>query len=249
MTFPLLEAALRFFNHPDNLIKTSVRTITLQILTVYSLAEESVKDQFELSLLSLPYVQFWGNLAMQLKEVWIKIDDKVQSLTNDEVEIEQIFNWVEDQNETLMFVADIMEIPSLSGSVKAVIMNSLLTIAYLPEIISSLVLINPKLKKRSLNTCIFILIQTFKVFRATSMSGVESSLNFLKILAYCLFCRDKVPKELNIIIWDGVLGQKQEKYLARWPSQRVSEMDRLHQYICNYFTDLSSFQVFLERYI
>jgi hypothetical protein len=64
-----------------------------------------------------------------------------------------------------MYISDVLETEGLNSQVKNTIVNALLQIAYLPEIISSLVLINPSSKKRSLNTCIFILIQTFKVFR------------------------------------------------------------------------------------
>lgn len=89
-------------------------------------------------------------------------------MTNDEHEISQIFAWIEDQNEILEFISDILDVATLEDSIKDVLVNSLLSIAYLPEVISSLVLINPSQKKRTLNTCIFILIQTFKIFRATA---------------------------------------------------------------------------------
>lgn len=79
-----------------------------------------------------------------------------------------MFAWIEDQNEILMYISDVLEIETLSDDVKDVMVNCLLSIAYLPEVISSLVLINPSQKKRTLNTCIYILIQTFKIFKATA---------------------------------------------------------------------------------
>lgn len=63
MSFPLLEAAMTFFDHPDNLIRTSVRTIILNIMTVFS-ADKDMGEEFTKALLTLPFVQFFGNLAM-----------------------------------------------------------------------------------------------------------------------------------------------------------------------------------------
>jgi hypothetical protein len=33
--FPLYQQAIKFYDHPDNLVRTSIRTITLQIYAVY----------------------------------------------------------------------------------------------------------------------------------------------------------------------------------------------------------------------
>jgi len=64
-TFPLYYAALRFSNHPDSLIRTSVRTITLQIYT------ECTGEEATRTLLDLPFIQYFGNLALQLKQLWV----------------------------------------------------------------------------------------------------------------------------------------------------------------------------------
>ena len=50
MSFPLLEAAMTFFDHSDNLIRTSVRTIVLNIMTVFSADQATARD-FTKSLL------------------------------------------------------------------------------------------------------------------------------------------------------------------------------------------------------
>lgn len=88
------------------------------------------------------------------------MDEKVQSLTSDQREINQIFSWVEDQNELLMYIVDILAIETLDPEISDMIMMALLNIGYLPNIINSLVDMKSggKVKKFSLNTCIFILI-------------------------------------------------------------------------------------------
>ena len=147
-----------------------------------------------------------------------------------------------------MYVADILEVESLSSKVKDALINSLLTIAYLPEIISSLVQVSPASHKRSLNTCIFILIQTFKIFKPTS-STVDSSLNLLKTLAYCLFSIEEVPKSLNTIICEGILNSKDEKYMSKWPGQSIDSIDTLFKYALNHYSDQKSHFIFVERYL
>ena len=62
---PLYLQAIQFYDHPDNLVRTSIRTITLQILTVYS--EDA---DFKALILSLPFIQYFGQLAVQLREYW-----------------------------------------------------------------------------------------------------------------------------------------------------------------------------------
>jgi len=72
----------------------------------------------------------------------------VQSLTCDEHEINEIFGWIEDQNEILMYIADILAIESLNDKVKDTIMLSLLNFAYLPRLVNSLVVIKSNSKNQ-----------------------------------------------------------------------------------------------------
>ena len=114
------------------------------------------------------------------------MDKKVQSLTCEPREISQIFSWIEDQNELLMYIVDILGIEELDSEISDMIMMSLLNIAYFPGIINSLVDIKSggKVTKFSLNTCIFILIQTIQLF---SQSPNLSAQKFIKIIVSVLF--------------------------------------------------------------
>ena len=89
----------------------------------------------------MPCIQYFGNLALQLRERWTKLDQKVQSLTCDEHEINQIFGWIEDQKDVLEYIADILVIENLDQKIKDTIMLSLLNFAYLPTLVNSLVII------------------------------------------------------------------------------------------------------------
>ena len=65
-------------------------------------------------------------MAHQLRELWLKIDQKVQSLTCEDHEINQIFSWIEDQNDLLMYISDILNIDNLRPKIKDLMMQSLL---------------------------------------------------------------------------------------------------------------------------
>lgn len=57
---------------------------------MYAIKDEKLqwlKDSFGKLVLSLPCVQFFGNMAHQLLNYWRKIDEKVKSLTCDDLEI------------------------------------------------------------------------------------------------------------------------------------------------------------------
>lgn len=119
-----------------------------------------------------------------MKGIWEKIDEKVQSLTCESHELEKIFSWVEDQNEILMYFSDILVTQGLDGSIKDFVQLALLNVAYLPSLVNSLVVVSKtQSKKLGLNTCIFILIQTYKVLG-------DSAPKFLEILTIALFAKD-----------------------------------------------------------
>ena len=87
-----------------------------------------------------------------------------------------------------MYISDILAVKQLNSKVKEVLVNSLLNITFLPEVVNSLVAFGGKSKKEkfSLNTCIFILIQTFKIFKEVSQSDMHSR-NFLRVISLSLF--------------------------------------------------------------
>lgn len=160
-----------------------------------------------------------------MRSYWLKIDEKVQSLTSDQHEINQIFGWVEDQNELLMYIVDILAIETLDEEIADMIMMSLLNIGYLPCLVNSLVDMKSggKIKKFSLNTCIFILIQTFKIFKE---SKNPVALQFLKVLTITLFTNKKIPQYLLKFVMDQ--GKQENKHV-----KLKKYMDKIQQ---NQFT-------------
>ena len=66
-TFPLLLAATTLYNSKEQLVRTSVRSITL---TIFELENADMQDLFH----RLPFAAFYANLACHLRDLWIGIE-------------------------------------------------------------------------------------------------------------------------------------------------------------------------------
>jgi len=151
-----------------------------------------LQEGFRDLVISLPCIQYFGNMAHQLLNYWRKIDEKVKSLTCDDREITQMFGWVEDANEVLMYIADVLAVANLDEKIKDTIMIALLNFAYLPSVVNSLVVFDKghsakkmskaqwQVPKLCINSAIYFLNQSFKIF-------AENGLKLLKILTLILF--------------------------------------------------------------
>ena len=63
-TFPLYHQAIKFYNHKESMVRTSVRTITL---TIYSIRNDKMKELF----VGLPYCSYFACIACQLRDSWV----------------------------------------------------------------------------------------------------------------------------------------------------------------------------------
>jgi len=126
-------------------------------------------------------------------------------------------------------------------------MNALLSVAFLPELVRSLVVMDPKSKARkfSLNTCIFLLGQTFKLL-ADSSQIEPASLYFLKTLALSLFAKDSLAEDVHSTITSGSLTAKQETKFRCWLN---FDNDSLYKLAKHNFSESNNFYTFVERYV
>ena len=62
--FPLYRTAINLYNHPETLVRTAARTITLKI---YSLQTPSILS----SILSLPHIIYFPHLSCHLFDLWL----------------------------------------------------------------------------------------------------------------------------------------------------------------------------------
>lgn len=107
---------------------------------------------------------YFIDLANQLVQTWKRINSVTKSLTCKAHELEGVFSWLEDSNETLEYIADLLLVEELDERVKDTIMLSLLNFAYLPCLVNSLVVLrSPKKKTQqdeylTFNTALHILL-------------------------------------------------------------------------------------------
>lgn len=81
----------------------------------------------------------------------------------------------EDANETLFYIQDIYN--AGDSKLSKMLTNALLTYAYLPCVVHSLCVIS-KCPMLQLNTCLYVLAQTFRIIK---------NKEFINILYSCLF--------------------------------------------------------------
>ena len=67
MHFPLLSTTIRFFNHPEGMIKNAVRIIIISILKL----NDPLVNRL---LVDIPFVNFFCHLACYLRDKIIEID-------------------------------------------------------------------------------------------------------------------------------------------------------------------------------
>jgi protein CLEC16A len=96
-TFPLYHQAIKFYNHRETMVRTSVRTITL---TIYSIKNPKMKELF----VGLPYCSYFACIACQLRDIWALIDALVASPNIDSKQLDKLLSYTEDANETLFYI-------------------------------------------------------------------------------------------------------------------------------------------------
>ena len=76
-TFPVFQVATTLYNSKEQLVRTSVRTITLQI---FELKNEEMYKLFHV----VPFCAFYSNLACHLRDLWINIEKEIDQVTDTE---------------------------------------------------------------------------------------------------------------------------------------------------------------------
>lgn len=126
-----------------------------------------------------------------MRDLWVKIDSHVQNSAVDEMMIDKLLCDADDANELLFYISDIFNIENEKYS--SMMSNSLLRYAYLPCLVKSLCVLTAKQPELSLNTCIYVLIQTFKL--VTDKKTLE-----------CLL-KAMLSKELNPLVQETMITQ------------------------------------------
>lgn len=93
--FPLYGAAIKLYNYPEPMVRTAVRTITLNVYNLTSKDPELCNV-----LLGLPHAVYFPNLSCQLKSRWKKVDEL---LAKEKVDIDDMRDEIDDISELMMY--------------------------------------------------------------------------------------------------------------------------------------------------
>eukprot|EP00913_Durusdinium_trenchii_P022170 g20831.t1 len=174
--FPLFTEAVRFFSHHDQMVRTSVRTLTLRVFNVTPGSSNEAMQSFVLKI-SRPYFR---HLAEHLCLLWRTLDEsKGQPNALDEANAEQ--------QDLVMYISDVLEMKN--ANLSRIVVKMVLDHACYPMLLESLAAEDQSLL--SWRTALFLLQEFFQTSQQRELSvGVTvnafSELYRPKILGHLL---------------------------------------------------------------
>jgi len=72
--FPIVSQAVKFYNYPASMVRTSVQNITL---TLFKMDETKLQNYFT----NFPFISYFINLSCYLRDIWLKIDENLAEST------------------------------------------------------------------------------------------------------------------------------------------------------------------------
>jgi len=125
--FPMLSRAVRFYNYPGSMVRTSVHNITLSLF--------QLKDaQLDTYLTNFPFAMYFVNLSCYLKELWIKSDQSIpESHAKNQTKLQ---DYLDDQYDLLMYIEDIFKLGN--EKLNKILANALLSYAIIPTLLAPL---------------------------------------------------------------------------------------------------------------
>lgn len=132
--YPLFIQAQQFANHKDQLVRTSVRTISLTLL--------SVDDQQDHLFAHMPQAHFFIQIAIQLRDQWLKVETALKKVDQNETGVARL---IEDSNEFLFYIQDLYDVLTYKPYAD-MLTSALLKIVYAPMVLQSLCVMTMKPK-------------------------------------------------------------------------------------------------------
>lgn len=100
-SFPILSQTVRFFNHPENLVRTTSRNI---LLTIAKLKDKRIDDFMS----GFPFVCYYIHECNFLKEYWAIVDTILHSEGDNKYELDHLDTLIQDHEEILIFIDDLL---------------------------------------------------------------------------------------------------------------------------------------------
>ena len=132
-SFPLMESALKFYNHPDSMIKTTVRNIFLTFIKCTIIINLVKYEPIYDYLSSLPSISYFPFLVCNLRDLIIKLNDEVISDDNFKL-LTDIHDEILD---LIMYIQDIFSLKI--DKINYLLINCLFYFLVLPLLVGAIV--------------------------------------------------------------------------------------------------------------
>lgn len=175
--FPLMAAAVRFFNHPEMMVRNAVRVIAL---TVFKLNDEAANE----ALGDLPVGGYFAQLACHLRDKVLDVDQSQQGRHG------QVGPAAEELQDLLEYLQEVFECGNRPAA--ELLANALLFYCYFPVVLGSLAAETKPII--SISTAQFVLIRTFHVCRFQPLvNSIVAALLLDRVPPAFLEAVDKYP--------------------------------------------------------
>ena len=107
-----MRQAVKFFNHSDAMVRTSVKNIILNllksrtILVIDILTPQDNNPKLMTYVTRFPFLCYFVNLCCRLKDLWIKLDEKATQSTTDAKSVYAIKRSIEEVTDFLHYIDD-----------------------------------------------------------------------------------------------------------------------------------------------
>jgi protein CLEC16A len=99
--FPLLSQAIRFYNHKEAMVRTTVQNITLSVFRLKDAKVDSYLTNF-------PFVTYFVNISCYIRDLWIKIDGEI--LDSNLKNHSRLKSLLDDQYDIIMYMEDVFDL-------------------------------------------------------------------------------------------------------------------------------------------
>ena len=195
-SFPLLENALKLYNHPDNIISNEIKNIFLIILKI------DYKPLFQY-ICNLPIISYFCFLACNIKDKIINLSKNIQEIKKSKQYKDDYKIILDDIINSLIFIQKIFDINCLK--INYIIINCMFYYCIIPYIINILSLYKTQKIQNNNNKKIYKIKKSVSLFFINLILLYIKNETFLNILFTLIF----IPLKTNSI----------NKYMINTPIQ------------------------------
>lgn len=209
-SFPLYIEATKFFDHRDQMVRTTVRTITLQVYRI----DDPLMRRFVLRHAAESY---FSQLSYHLRDLWFRLDAAACG-AREEDDLKAVHRENELQQDLLIYLSDVFELGV--EELNEVLADRLLNGAMLPMLLTGVMAVRGYAAAREVQTrvlmpfvALFLIRQVFDTFHCPSLlAPLASSLLQPAVPAALAYVLPQCPNPDA----SSPVASLQEDFLPNW---------------------------------